>query len=262
MENKYDRERRLLSAEREDFILTALGDGVRTISELAGGLGVSEATIRRDLQSMEQHGQLRRVHGGAVKVADAFHEPLFHEKASQRAELKEKIAERALEFIEDDDSIYLDGGSTVLALARRLNRRKRLTIVTNSLMAAAELIDSPHKLILLGGEFRPISRTMVGPLTAPIAEALHIGKAFLGTIGLSAGGMTTTDPGEAFTKQLILRGARHAILLADSVKFGVDSLVNAGPLDALDAIVTDSGVPEDFNRLLRKLKIELIKVNP
>lgn len=251
--------RKLLTPEREALILDALGNGVRTISELAAALQVSEATVRRDLRSLEQRGALQRVHGGAVRVDEGEkREPLFHEKTTLRAAEKERIAEAALGLIEDGDSVYLDGGSTVLALARKLGARRELTVVTNSLMAAAELMESGHRLILLGGEFRPLSRTLVGPLTSLIGESLHIGKAFFGTIGLTASGVSTTDPGEAFTKKLILGRAERAILLADSGKFGRPSLVEAGKLDDFDTIVSDSGAPAEFLKMLKKHKIELI----
>ncbi len=251
--------RKLLTPEREALILEALGNGVRTISELAATLQVSEATVRRDLRTLEQRGELQRVHGGAVRVDEGTkRELLFHEKATLRADEKERIAEAALGLIEDGDSVYLDGGSTVLALARKLGSRRELTVVTNSLMAAAELMESGHKLILLGGEFRPLSRTLVGPLTSPIGEALHIGKAFFGTIGLTASGVSTTDPGEAFTKKLILGRAEQAILLADSGKFGRTSLVEAGKLDDFDIVVTDSGAPSELQKILKKNKIKLI----
>lgn len=253
--------RKLLSPEREDLILAALGDGVRTIVELAGALQVSEATVRRDLHSLENRGVVQRVHGGAIRVGgdDEKREPLFHEKTTLRAAEKERIAEAALALIEDGDSIYLDGGSTVLALARKLGSRRNLTVVTNSLMAAAELMESRHRLILLGGEFRPLSRTLVGPLTTPIGEALHIGKAFFGTIGFTAAGVSTTDPGEAFTKKLILGRAGMSVLLADSGKFGRASLVNAGTLDDFRFVVTDSGIPPEFMKILKKHNIEIIQ---
>ena len=126
----------------------------------------------------------------------------------------------------------------------------------------AELVRSfrpNERLILLGGEFRPLSRTLVGPLTTPIGEALHIGKAFFGTIGFTAAGVSTTDPGEAFTKKLILGRAGMSALLADSGKFGRASLVNAGTLDDFRFVVTDSGIPPEFMKILKKHNIEIIQ---
>jgi DeoR/GlpR family transcriptional regulator of sugar metabolism len=250
--------RKLLSEERERLILQRLGEGVRTITELSEELDVSEATVRRDLQSLEDQGKARRVHGGAIRVQFPRTEPIFTEKAAFHAGEKRSIADIALNFIEDNDSIYLDGGSTVLGLARMLNQKKNLTIVTNSLMAAAELMESGHRLILIGGEFRALSRTLVGPLTSKIVNSLAIDKAFMGTIGFTIeGGISTTDPGEAYTKELIMHRARKVFLLVDSSKIGVPSFASSGSLNDIDTIITDSGIPEKEQKALKKKKIEV-----
>lgn len=251
--------RKLLSAERERLILQALSNDVGTITDLSAQLNVSEATVRRDLQSLEEQGKARRVHGGAVRVQFPRTEPIFAKKATFHADEKEQIAKFALEFIDDDDSIFLDGGSTVLTLARKLDQRKNLTIVTNSIMAAAELMESPHRLILLGGEFRAISRTLVGPLTAQIVNSLHINKAFMGTIGFTAeSGISTTDPGEAYTKELIMRRAGKVIVLADSSKIGAPSFVTSGSIKDIDVVISDCNISEQVVKKLTKQHVEVI----
>ncbi|MDD5728771.1 MAG: DeoR/GlpR family DNA-binding transcription regulator [Victivallales bacterium] len=251
--------RKLLSAERERLILQALGDGVGSLADLSARLKVSEATVRRDLQSLEEQGKARRVHGGAVKVQFPRTEPIFTEKAAFHAAEKEHIAQLALELIEDDDSIYLDGGSTILALVHKLGQRKNLTIVTNSIMAAAELMESPHRLILLGGEFRALSRTLVGPLTAQIVNSLNINKAFMGTIGFTVeNGISTTDPNEAYTKELIMRRAAKVIVLADSSKIGVPSLVASGNIGNIDVLVSDGNISEEAVEKLSEQQVEII----
>lgn len=257
-----NKERKLLSAERERLILQALADGVRTITELSGGLNVSEATVRRDLQALEDQGKAQRVHGGAIQVRFPKIEPVFNEKASFHAAEKKQIAERALEFIEDNDIIYLDGGSTVQALARRLGARKNLTVVTNSMKAAGELMESGHRLILIGGEFRALSQTLVGPMTAKLLDGLNIGKAFLGTIGFTVEqGISTTDPNEAFTKELVMKRAEKVILLMDSSKIGNPSLAVSGGPEDIDLIITDSNVPDTVVRQLKKKNIIVIGKN-
>ena len=259
MGNTRENQRKLLSPEREQLILAALGKGVQTIAELAAELQVSEATVRRDLVHLDSRGLIRRVHGGALPPQSRTDEPYFHEKTTLHAAGKEAIAAAALELIHDGDAIFLDGGSTVLALVRKLSERKNLTILTNSLMAAAELMESPHRLILLGGEFRPRSRTLVGALTQPVAESLYMDIAFLGTIGLCPDGLFTTDPGEAFTKETVIRRAGKVVLLADGSKFGRKSLVRSGRLEDLDAIVTDGNVPDGFLKQLHKLHCKVIR---
>lgn len=251
--------RKLLSPEREQLILQALGAGTCRIEQLSSELGVSEATVRRDLVSLEEQGKVRRVHGGAIIAQFPKAEPIFTEKASINPGEKNLIAEAALELIHDSDTIYLDGGSTVQSLAKMLARRKNLTVITNSLMAAAELMESGHRLILVGGEFRAISRTLIGPLTTHIIGALHIDKAFMGTIGFSPDyGISTTDPNEAYTKELIIKRSSMVIVLADSSKIGVSSFAVSGNISDIDILVTDSGISQKTIEKLKKNKIEVI----
>lgn len=253
--------RKLLSPEREKLIIDSLAGGIRTIAELSAKLGVSEATVRRDLQSLEDQRLVRRVHGGAEPVRrGGAGELLFNEKASLNASEKELIAEKALDYIQDNDAIFLDGGSTVLALARKLHKRKNLTVVTNSLMAASELMETSHRLILLGGEFRARSRTLVGPLTARVLESLAIHTAFLGTMGFTVeSGISTSDPNEAYTKELVMKRAEQVILLADSSKLGSPSLAASGSVEDIDIVVTDENVSAELTARLAKKHIEVIR---
>ncbi|MBT3377623.1 MAG: DeoR/GlpR transcriptional regulator [Lentisphaerae bacterium] len=234
-------EHKLLNAEREHRILELLRHStVMTVGGLSNELSVSEATIRRDLQSMHERKLLQRVRGGATLHPVARVEPVFHDKATQHQGIKRRIAAKAIDLIEDHDVIYLDGGSTVLMLAERLDEREGLTVVTNSLMAASRLMGSDHRLILVGGEFRPLSRTLVGPLTAAVAGNLHVDKAFMGTIGFTIeDGMTTTDTNEAFTKEQIMKRSNQVILLADSSKLGIPSFARSGDIRAIDILITD-----------------------
>lgn len=254
-----ERTRKLLSAERESLICRSLTAGVRTISELSNELQVSEATVRRDLETLEKQGVIRRVYGGAELLRKRHTEPLYEEKASLHAPEKAKIAETAVKFIQEGDTIFLDGGSTVLEMARRLPSLRDLTVVTNSLMAAAELMEKNFHLILVGGAFRSLSRTLVGPLTSKILESLTISKAFLGTIGLEAErGISTTDPNEAYTKELVMKRSDKVFLLADSSKFGVSSFVFSGDTADIDVLVTDSALSQAAQKQLKTKNIEVI----
>jgi len=234
--------------------------GVIRVEALCRELGVSPATVRRDLDQLERSGAIRRVHGGAVSVESRLEEPLFDDKASLAAREKRRIAEAALEFVAADETIYLDGGSTVLGLARLLRERANITVVTNSLRAAHELAGRGPRLILIGGELRRLSQTMVGPLTRLTLEGLHLDKAFMGTIGMSLKeGLTTTDPSEAYTKELVMKQARQVILLADSSKVGKVSFARAGGLERVNVLITDKNVDRDFARELNRKGIKLIR---
>ena len=237
------------------------GKGVILIEEICSRLRVSPATVRRDLDQLEESGAIRRVHGGAVSVESRLEEPLFDDKASIAAREKHHIAEAALHFIAPGDTIYLDGGSTVLEFAQLLHDRTNLTVVTNSLRAAHELAGRGPRLILIGGELRRLSQTMVGPLTRCVLRELHVDKAFMGTIGLSLKeGMTTTDPGEAYTKELVMSQARQVILLADSGKAGKVAFARAGRLENVHVLVTDKQLDKHFAKKLTRKGIKLVRV--
>lgn len=244
--------------DRQHQILQLLAQGEMQVGELADTLAVSEATIRRELNHMSAHGQLRRVHGGATLDGIARMEPIFSDKQGINTREKTAIAQRALELVTDGSTVYIDGGSTLLVMARLLCRKRNLTIVTNSLMAAANLMDTEHRLILIGGEFRSLSRTLVGPLTAPVIQTLHVDIAFMGTIGFTAtDGMTTTDPAEAFTKTQIMSRADRVVLLVDQSKLGLSSLARSGTLSDIDIVVTD-GANATFTDRLEQAGVQLI----
>ncbi|MEI6148848.1 MAG: DeoR/GlpR family DNA-binding transcription regulator [bacterium] len=231
------------------------------VDELTGELGVSAATVRRDLLHMENRGELRRVHGGAVAPESRLEEPLFDDKTSIAAAEKRRIAEAALRLVRPKDSIFLDGGSTVLALASLLHDRSDITVVTNSLRVAAEFAGGGPMLIVIGGELRRLSQTFVGPLTRFTLESIHVDRAFMGTIGITAGtGLTTTDPREAYTKSLIMDHAQEVVLLADSSKIGKVSFARFGALDKVGTLITDKGLAENAARDLRKQGIKTVIV--
>ncbi|MDA8237514.1 MAG: DeoR/GlpR family DNA-binding transcription regulator [Chloroflexi bacterium] len=241
--------------------LGALVDARRAVrlEDLSAALGVSQATVRRDLNALAAAGRLRRVHGGAVAVDQRLDEPHFDVKASAAAEEKARIATRAVELLAPDDTVYLDSGSTVLGLARLLHGWTRLTVVTNSLPVATELVGRGPRLIVVGGEVRATSRAIVGPLTRPLLESLHVDRAVMGTFALALeDGMTTTDPAEAYTKQLVMERAREVILLADHTKIGTRSFVTAGRLEAVHILVTDAAIDERTERSLERRGIRVI----
>ena len=230
------------------------------LEELSATLGVSQATVRRDLDELAAEGKVRRVHGGAIAIDDRPSEPHFDVKAIEAAEEKERIAARAIELLSPDDTVYLDSGSTVLAAARRLRGWDRLTVVTNSLPAAMELAGRGPRLIVVCGEFRERSQALVGPLSHFLLDNIHVDRALMGTYALSLEeGMTTTDPAEALTKELVLGRSREVILLADSRKVGTRSLVSAGRLEAIDILVTDHGIDDGAVRSLERRGVKVIK---
>jgi DeoR/GlpR family transcriptional regulator of sugar metabolism len=235
--------------------------GILRVEELAAELGVSAATVRRDLAALEVSGELRRIHGGAMAPDGRDEEPLFDDKTSMAAQEKQRIAEAGFKLIGPRDIVYLDGGSTILALARLLTLQTKLTVVTNSLRVAQVFSNGGPRMILTGGECRLLSQTFVGPLTRAVLEQMHLDIAFMGTIGVSAEqGLTTTDPAEAFTKEQAMARATRTVLLADSSKFGKTSFVRFGTLSDLSAVISDKQMPPAQRKAFQRAGVETILV--
>ncbi|MDD5705463.1 MAG: DeoR/GlpR family DNA-binding transcription regulator [Kiritimatiellae bacterium] len=249
-----------LAIERQERIRARLQEQhVVRVEELAAWLQVSTATVRRDLLALEQQGRLRRVHGGAVGVGDTLDEPLFDDKTAIAAAEKQAIAEAAAKLVHPTDTVFLDGGSTVLALARLLLPMPQLTVVTNSLRVAHLFSGQGPRMILVGGECRRISQTFVGPLSGPVLERVQLDLACMGTIGVSAAdGLTTTDPNEAFTKELVMRRAHRVALLADSSKFGKPSFVRFGEAAQISVLITDAAAPTAELDAFRQAGVEVL----
>ena len=245
-----------LAPERQKRVLEIVRqrNAVR-VDELCEALSVSPATIRRDLEILEGEGAVRRVHGGAVDGQARLDEPLFDDKTGLAGEEKIRIARQAYARIREGDTIYLDGGSTILELARLLRDRGDITVVTNSLRAATELAASGPRLILLGGEFRRRSQTVVGTLTRSLLETIYLDIAFMGTIGVTEEGLTTTDPNEAYTKQLVMTRAQQVVLLADSTKIGKVSFAHAGNPADIAVMITDGGADPHFLKAMKKIGV-------
>lgn len=230
------------------------------VNDLCAELSASPATVRRDLGTLERTGRLRRLHGGAMLAETHLEEPAFDDKTAVSAAEKERIAKAALRFIGRNDTIFLDGGSTILVLAGLLGTLPDITVVTNSLRVASALAGGGPSLILVGGELRQRSQTFVGPLTRCMLDQLNVDKAFMGTIGLTPDGLSTTDPREAFTKECVMRRAGQVILLADHTKMNRVSFVRFGSCDDLDVLITDSRTPAKALQPLRRKGIQVLTV--
>jgi len=251
-----------LAEPRRSRVLKLLrASRILRVDELVDELGVSAATVRRDLAVLEGFGELRRIHGGAV-IADAYdEEPLFDAKTAVAVDEKRRIALAALKLIHPKGVIYLDGGSTVLELARQLVPFNKLTVVTNSLRVVEIFKSSGPRMIITGGECRLLSQTFVGPLTRGVLEQMHFDLAFMGTIGVSVEqGLTTTDPAEAFTKEQVMKSATRSILLADSAKFSKTSFVRFGGVEQLAITISDKQMPAEVQSAFKRRGCELILV--
>jgi DeoR/GlpR family transcriptional regulator of sugar metabolism len=252
----------MLAAERR-FRIREILAAQRTVSatELAGILGVTGATIRRDLGVLEQEGLLVRSHGGAVSRASSTayqgsYEYLLHVNEAE----KKAIAREAAKLILDGDTVFLEGSTTVFELARCLQRRSRLTVVTNSPAIVMQFQHSPGvSVISTGGYLHKDTLYLQGVWTRRALAEVRLDKAVLGVTGIDPEfGMSSADHPEAEIKQLLIKAARQRIALGDRTKFGRQSFAFVAPVTDIDIIVTDNGIEQKYVEQLRDKGIQVI----
>ncbi|EPH39201.1 DeoR/GlpR family DNA-binding transcription regulator [Streptomyces aurantiacus] len=244
----------LLAEQRRALILDEVRrrGGVR-VNELTRKLGVSDMTVRRDLDALARQGVLEKVHGGAVPVAEAStHEPGFEAKSGLELSAKEDIARTAATLVAPGTAIALSGGTTTYALAHHLLDVPDLTVVTNS-VRVADVFHSAQRssgqrqgaaTVVLTGGVRTPSDSLVGPVADQAIGALHFDVLFLGVHGISAeAGLSTPNLAEAETNRRLVQSARRVVVVADHTKWGTVGLSSFATLGQVDTLVTDAGLP-------------------
>src|SRR5438552_3057720 len=236
-------------AERLSAILERLSEnGGVGVTELASALRTSPATVRRDLQLLEDQRLLSRTHGGAVAHGILYELPLRY-RSARHGDEKRRIAARAAEGVTEGMVVGLTGGTTTTEVARALSERRRLTIVTNSLSIAAELAVRPNlKLVLTGGVARPESYELIGPLAEATLSGLNLDLAIVGVDGISCrAGLTTHHEAEAHTNRALIERAGRAIVVADSSKIGQTAFARICAIGEVDELIT--GADSDASEL-------------
>lgn len=249
--------------ERRERILHILnGHGRCLVADLARELCVSEVTIRQDLDLLEQRNLLRRTHGGAILTSKIGLERPFQVQEESFREEKERIGRAAAEMIADGDTVILDVGTTVTELARQINGKHGLTILTNALNIALLLEENPdNTVIVTGGTLRPIQHSLVNPYGSFILEKIHADIVFFGANGIDAGyGVTNVNMAEAEMKSIFLKTARRRVVLADSSKIGNVALAKFADISDIDRLITDDQADAELVEKLRQrgLQVQLV----
>lgn len=257
----------MLAAQRRATIINELNrDGTVRVSDLVRLLGVSDMTVRRDLQQLQRDGLLAKVHGGATAVTEpASLELTFEVKSRLRLAEKEAIARRAAELVRPGSAIAVSAGTTTHAFARHLVTIPGLTVVTNSVWVSDVLHRSGTEgtNVLLTGGMRTPSDALVGPLAVSAVASLHLDAFFLGVHGMEpTAGFSTPNLLEAEINRALVRAARNLVVLADSSKWGIVGLSSIAALGEADTLVTDSGLCAQANGILGERVGELIEVDP
>jgi DeoR/GlpR family transcriptional regulator of sugar metabolism len=228
------------------------------VEELVRELGVSESTVRRDLDALEEQGAAKRTHGGVLYAGGMPRLAEFDERQPAHWAAKRAIAARAAEVISDGETVLLDGGTTTYEVARLLVGRS-LQVVTNSLPVANLFAsESRSDLVLLGGYVSPRTGVCLGPYANELLGRLHVTTTVLSAAGIADEGLFNAHLLLAETEQAMLRAAGRVIVVADSSKFGRKSLTLVAPLAEIDAFVSDDGLTDDWKARISAAGSELI----
>ena len=247
--------------ERQKQILSLLTRQQRlSVAEIVAQFAISEATARRDLESLASQGKAQRVHGGVIAVEQAPPELPILERESEQLDEKLRIARAASELVSDKETVFLGSGSTVLEVARHLRNRRNLTVITNSLPVLNTLVGiNGITVISLGGMLRDSELSFIGHITEQALMEVRADKVIMGTRGVSLEhGLTNDYLQETLTDRAILKIGRKVIIVADHTKVNRVATALLAPLDSMQTFVTDSKADKKFIQALKKNGIEVI----
>jgi DeoR/GlpR family transcriptional regulator of sugar metabolism len=254
----------MLKEERLQRILEViLKAGHAKAGDLAESFGVSEITIRRDLNELAERGFIRRAHGGAIISISAPLEPPIIQRMTKEKESKEAIARTAAAMIKDGESIFLGSGSTVTYVARYLANHKNLTVVTNALNVSTELATAADiSVVVLGGMMRREELSLIGHIAEQSLQEVTFDKVIIGipAIDLKAG-LTNDFLPEVMTDRTILNQAREVILVADHTKCGKVGSAFVAPLNRVNTFITDIHTSPEFLEGVQAQGVKVILAN-
>jgi DeoR/GlpR family transcriptional regulator of sugar metabolism len=253
----------VLASQRRATIAALVEEsGAARVADLVTQLGVSDMTVRRDIEQLARDGLVERVHGGALAVGGrSSEEPGFTAKSSLMTREKQAIAAAAAALVEPGAAIGISAGTTTFELARAVRWVPDLTVVTNSVPVAQLLHESgtPGQTVVLTGGVRTPSDALVGPVAVSALRMLHVDRLFLGVHGLDArAGLTTPNLVEAETNRAMIDMSRQLCVLADHTKWGAVGLSTITDLSSVDLLITDSDLADRARTTLSDLVGELV----
>jgi DeoR family fructose operon transcriptional repressor len=249
-----------LPAERQRRIRDVLRvRGSARVATLAELLGVSEVTVRRDLEELEQRGLLERTHGGAIEAQRLRVEAPYQAAIGSRAEEKQRIGQAAARLVQGPETVFMNGGTTTLQVFRHLVD-PHVTVVTNHLGMALESGDHPCEVHLVGGDFRTNSNSCVGPFATEAIRRVFASRAVIGVEGLSLrSGLTTPAAAEAeVAKVMIEQTQGPVVVVADHSKVGTVADFGIAEIDRVHILVTDGGIDPAYRDELQAREIEVV----
>jgi DeoR family transcriptional regulator of aga operon len=252
----------LIEERRQHILAIAQNEGRVRVRDLSKALGISQITIRKDLDHLQAKGLLQRSHGGALPAQPgALFDPSLQEKEKSHHLEKERIGAAAAGLVKEGQCVMLDSGTTTTAVAHALKKFSHLTVITNAVNIAAELTGTNFEVILTGGILRKNSFSLVGPLAEDMLAEMHADILFLGVDGFDIEiGLTTPNLLESRVNRAMVAGAAKVVAVCDSTKFNRRSLSRIVPGSAVHHVITDTNLPKSVAEALQNLNIELTLV--
>lgn len=252
----------ILEERRHNLLEAIRQQGFVSLQDLAGRLGVSESTIRRDLDYLDELGVVKRTHGGAFFTGSRLAMPAFDERTAAALEEKRAIARVAAGCIEDGEAVLLDGGTTTFEVARLLLGRS-LQVVTNSLpIANLFAASSEADLILIGGYVYPRTGVALGPLSQQMLADVHVRHTIMSVGGVTEKGLFNSNLLLVETERKMMQAADEVVVVADSGKFGRQALAHLAGLDEVDRLIVDSGLSQEWRQHVATTGVELVLAEP
>ncbi len=247
---------------RNEIVELVNATGKARVEDLASRFNVSSVTIRSDLSFLEKNGYIVRSHGTAIPNSGLIAELSVHEKRRHNAEGKAILGEAAAKLIEDGDTVILDSGTTTLEIARGLSNMESVVVMTNGLDVAMELSSKTGiEVLMTGGVLRKNAMSFAGAQSEAGLKNHRFDKVFLGVDGFDLkAGITTYNEQEASLNRLMCELSDKVIAVADSSKFGKRSCHMIRDFNAIDTLITDSDIPEEYLKELRNQGVNVVVV--
>jgi DeoR/GlpR family transcriptional regulator of sugar metabolism len=248
-----------LEERRQEILKLVEETGRMSVAALSQRLGVSEVTIRADLQALAEQKLIIRTHGGAIPAGEGRYDLALAMRRQRQVQQKRQIGEATAALVADGDAIILDSSSTALAIVPHLKARRHLTIITNSLEVAQELRDAPQvKVVLPGGTLRSDTASLIGTDGLEMLRKFNIQKGFFGAHGLNLPeGLTDVSAEEAEVKRFLVGMCRQRVALLDATKWGQVGLASFARPEEIDLVMTDEHAPDDLVEQVRSVGIEV-----
>jgi DeoR/GlpR family transcriptional regulator of sugar metabolism len=248
-----------LEERRQEILKFVVQRGRASVTELSERFDVSDVTIRADLQALAESALIVRTHGGAIPPVNSIYELSLNRRRQQHQVEKGRIGQAASRMIASGEAVFLDSSSTALTIAPYIKKHRDLTVITNSLVIAQEMLSAPNiSVVMPGGTLHPDTVSLSNPLGLSLLKRYNIARGFFGAYGLSLSvGLTDVTATEAEVKRPLVAMCRQVVVVLDGTKWGREGAAPYANLEDVDVVITDQNAPADMVHQVRDMGIKV-----